>query len=294
MATIESSPDAPSTLALLDAAFREPRAWVLGLTGPPGVGKSTLTSALIRAYRIRGQSVGVIAVDPSSRRTGGALLGDRTRIEIDPEDTGVFVRSMAARDHLGGLAGLTISATVLMRAVFDRVVVETVGVGQSETDIERLGDSVLLCIQPGSGDTLQFMKAGIAEIPDIAVVTKGDLGALADRTVADLRLAVMMGRSDAAQWTAPIVRLAAGRDGDVGALLDAVEQHRTWLEADGRLQARRHGQACAWLRDAIRDQYGRAGLSHAENDPATLALAPCEPPFGRLASLPFRLEPTRS
>ncbi|WGF90608.1 ArgK/MeaB family GTPase [Marinivivus vitaminiproducens] len=288
LAQIEASPETPETLALLDAAFRDPRGWVLGLTGPPGVGKSTLTSALIRAYRRENLSVGVIAVDPSSRRTGGALLGDRTRIEVDPEDEGVFVRSMAARDHLGGLAALTTAATVLMRAAFDRVIVETVGVGQSETDIERLGDTVLLCIQPGSGDTLQFMKAGIAEIPDVAVVTKGDLGVLADRAVADLRSAVMMGPQAASGWSAPIVRTAAGGDGKVDALTEAIERHRRWLDAEGRLQARRHAQASSWLREAIREQHGRMGLRRAESTKGALALASDESPFARLAELEIK------
>ena len=149
---------------------------MIGLTGPPGVGKSTLVSAFVRAWRERGRTVGVIAVDPSSRRTRGALLGDRTRIDVDPDDQGVFVRSMAARDRLGGLADLCAAAMVLMRALYDVVLIETVGVGQSETEIAEIADTVVFAVQPGSGDSLQFMKAGIVEIPDIALVTKADLG----------------------------------------------------------------------------------------------------------------------
>ena len=121
---------------------------MIGLTGPPGVGKSTLVSALVRAWRARGRTVGVIAVDPSSRRTGGALLGDRTRIDVDPDDQGVFVRSMAARDRLGGLADLCAAATVLMRALYDVVLIETVGVGQSETEIADLADTVVFASSP--------------------------------------------------------------------------------------------------------------------------------------------------
>ncbi len=165
LAALERAPEDESTLALLDAAYAAPRGQVVGVTGPPGVGKSTLLGALIALWRGEGQSVGVIAVDPSSRRSGGALLGDRTRLRTDPADAGVFVRSMAARDKLGGLAALTHSAMVLMRALFDRVLIETVGVGQSETDVAGAADTVVLCVQPGSGDSLQFMKAGIVEIP---------------------------------------------------------------------------------------------------------------------------------
>ena len=128
-----------------------PRAHVIGLTGPPGVGKSSLVSRLIEAYRARGRTVGVITVDPSSRRCGGALLGDRARIDVDPEDQGVFVRSMAARGRLGGLAALTPAAVVLMRAVYDQVIVETVGVGQSETEVAAVADTVVFCVQPGLG-----------------------------------------------------------------------------------------------------------------------------------------------
>ena len=154
-------------------ALAAPQGLALGLTGPPGVGKSTLINALLARLRARGESVAVIAVDPSSRRSGGALLGDRTRIETDPEDAGVFVRSMAARRRLGGLADITYPAMVLMRALFDLVIVETVGVGQSETEIADCADLVVFCAQPGSGDALQFMKAGVMER---GTVTRPDSG----------------------------------------------------------------------------------------------------------------------
>ncbi|MEM7508743.1 MAG: GTP-binding protein, partial [Pseudomonadota bacterium] len=160
LAALEASPDAPEVTGLLDVAHRAPIGVVLGLTGPPGVGKSTLIDSLIRALRARGKTVAVIAVDPSSRISGGALLGDRTRFSTDPEDEGVFVRSMAARDRLGGVAEITYPASILMRALYDLVIVETVGVGQSETQIADMADMVAFCAQPGSGDALQFMKAG--------------------------------------------------------------------------------------------------------------------------------------
>ena len=152
----------------------------------PGVGKSSLCAALVAAWRKAGKTVGVIAVDPSSKSSGGALLGDRVRIVHDSTDEGSFVRSMAARDRLGGLADQTLAAMVVMRALFDRVLIETVGVGQSETDVAGVADTVVFCVQPGSGDSLQFMKAGIVEIPHLIVVTKADLGAAAERARADV------------------------------------------------------------------------------------------------------------
>ena len=160
------------------------RAARIGITGPPGVGKSTLVSALAKAVRQSGRTVGVLAVDPSSPRSGGALLGDRARIDIDPDDTGLFVRSMASGGDLGGLARAAGAAIDVLSSVYDVVLVETTGVGQSETDVEHVTDTVLMVIQPGSGDVLQFLKAGIIEIPDVFAVNKADLGAIAERAVA--------------------------------------------------------------------------------------------------------------
>ena len=163
---------------------------VVGVTGPPGVGKSTLLSALLREWRTRGRSVAVLAVDPSSKRSGGALLGDRARIEHDPADRDIFIRSMAAGERLGGLAPATRAAAQVLANAFDVVVIETVGVGQSETDVAEAADTVAVIVQPGSGDALQFLKAGIMEIPDVLVVTKADLGPVADRAQHDLRAAL--------------------------------------------------------------------------------------------------------
>ena len=159
----------------------EAAAHVVGVTGPPGAGKSTLLSALVRVWRARGRTVGVLAVDPSSKRSGGALLGDRARIDADPSDRGVFIRSMAAGERLGGLAPATRAAAQALAAAFDVVVVETVGVGQSETEVAEAADTVAVVVQPGSGDVLQFLKAGIMEVPDVLVVTKSDLGTVAQR-----------------------------------------------------------------------------------------------------------------
>ncbi len=159
---------------------------VIGITGPPGAGKSTLLSALLHAWRAQDRTVAMLAVDPSSRRSGGALLGDRARIEFDAADRGVLIRSTAAGERLGGLAWPTRAAAHALAAAFDVVVVETVGVGQAETEIVDVADTVAVVVQPGSGDALQFLKSGIMEIPDVLVVTKADLGQLAVRTRRDL------------------------------------------------------------------------------------------------------------
>lgn len=209
--------------ALAEALAETPRpgGLVVGLTGPPGVGKSTLAGRLIEVWRGRGLTVGVIAVDPSSRRSGGALLGDRARMAVRPDDDGVFVRSMAARDRLGGLAPATEDAILVLRAAFDRVVVETVGVGQSETDVTRAADLSVVVVQPASGDTLQFLKAGLMEVPDLLVVNKADLGAVATAAARDLDAALAL-----APPPRPPVLLVSAEDldaGDVRGLVDAVE-----------------------------------------------------------------------
>src|SRR5919199_6325848 len=172
------------------ALGREAPAHVVGVTGPPGAGKSMLLGELVRAWRADGRTVAALAVDPSSRRSGGALLGDRARIPYDPDDRGVFIRSTAAAGRLGGLAPATRAAAHALAAAFDVVVVETVGVGQSETEVAEVADTVAVVVQPGSGDILQFLKAGIMEIPDVLVVTKADLGDIAMRARRDLAAAL--------------------------------------------------------------------------------------------------------
>jgi LAO/AO transport system kinase len=255
LATIERAPHAPATLDLLDAAWAEQRGHAVGLTGPPGVGKSTLASALVKGWRSSAATVGVIAVDPSSRRTGGALLGDRARIEVDPDDAGVFVRSMAARDRLGGLAELCAATLVLMRAVYDIVLVETVGVGQSETEVKDLVDTLILAVQPASGDSLQYMKAGIAEVPDIAVVTKADLGALAERARHDLALALRTAPGTPVE----VLTVSASDGSGLPALLDAVARHRA-ARIPSDLEAHRFSQARAWVERGVREELGRRGV----------------------------------
>ena len=256
LASAEAAASNETTLTLLDAAWAQPRAAVIGLTGPPGVGKSTLVSALVRAWRAQRRTVGVIAVDPSSRRTRGALLGDRTRIDVDPEDQGVFVRSLAARERLGGLADLAAAAMVLMRAVYDVVLVETVGVGQSETEIAEIADTVVFAVQPGSGDSLQFMKAGIVEIPDIALVTKADLGPIAGRAKRDLEGALKIAPGSDG-WRPPVLLVSATTGQGVDAALEAIERHQAYLGPERA--TRRAAQDEAWLTRWVREEFGRRG-----------------------------------
>ena len=283
LARLEIAGEAADTLALLDEAYASAQAQIVGITGPPGVGKSSLIAALIGAWRARGQTVGVIAVDPSSRRSGGALLGDRTRLRTAPDDAGIFVRSMAARDRLGGLASLTHSAMVLMRALFDIVIVETVGVGQSETEIAGSADTVILCLQPGSGDTLQFMKAGIVEIPQIMVVTKGDLGEAAERTRLDAQAMLRLtgGSGDGDGWQVPVLMVSSQEGHGIDALADATARHWHFLSEGNRLARLRREQALSWLTDSIRERWGREGLKRLGH----ITLAPGESPFRRMAEL---------
>jgi LAO/AO transport system kinase len=258
LSAIEAVPGDEMLTRLLDDAWNDPRAHVVGLTGPPGVGKSTLTNVLIRRWRAAGQSVGVIAVDPSSRISGGALLGDRTRFDTDPADTGVFVRSLAARDRLGGLSELTVAAMVLMRALYDRVLIETVGIGQSESDIVAVADTVVFCVQPGSGDSLQFMKSGIMEIPDIIAVTKSDMGRVAERARADVEGALSLA-PEASGWRVPVLCVSASDNAGLDAFDEALTAHWRHLCAAGRLAARRTAQAGEWVRDFVLYNYGVRG-----------------------------------
>jgi LAO/AO transport system kinase len=215
---------------------------IVGVTGPPGVGKSSLLSRLIAAWRRQGRSVALLAVDPTSRRSGGALLGDRARIEFDPSDRHVFIRSNAAGTRLGGLAPATRAAAAALAAAFDVVVIETVGVGQSETEVADVADSVAVVVQPGSGDVLQFLKAGIMEIPDVLVVTKADLGQIATRAVSDLHSALRaLGSPDTGVVAVSSVPPPSGID----ELVQALDAHRSQLDLGRRRLAARRLHALA-------------------------------------------------
>ncbi|MEI7875075.1 MAG: methylmalonyl Co-A mutase-associated GTPase MeaB [Alphaproteobacteria bacterium] len=292
LAALERDPDNAATQALLDAAWRQPCAHVVGITGPPGVGKSSLCAALVAAWRAEGKSVGVIAIDPSSKVSGGALLGDRVRIVHDTADDGVFVRSMAARDRLGGLAGQTVAAMVLMRALFDRVLIETVGVGQSETDVAGAADTVVFCVQPGSGDSLQFMKAGIVEIPHLIIVTKSDLGGAAERARADVAGALSLAVAGGGDWQLKALAVSSRNGAGLDGLLEALEAHRRHLAAEGRLAIARHRQGEGWIAEALREQFGRSGIARLGRLGFDLALAPGGQPFERLRVLSRALEET--
>ena len=259
LARLERAAGTDEAAALLDAADGSPKGEVLGLTGPPGVGKSTLTGALVRSFRAKGETVGVIAVDPSSSRSGGALLGDRARIPTDPEDQGVFVRSYAARDRLGGLSDLAFGATILMRSLYDRVIVETVGVGQSEADVAIIGDTILLAVQPASGDALQFIKAGVMELPDVVAVTKADLGQPARRARDDLEGALSLTGAGEPGWEPPVALVSSETGDGLDELMTHLRRHSAHLRADDRLARRRKSQAEARLAAALKGRFGTEG-----------------------------------
>jgi LAO/AO transport system kinase len=223
------------------------RAQVIGITGAPGVGKSTMTSQLVTALRREELRVGVLAVDPSSPFSGGALLGDRVRMQDHATDPGVFIRSMASRGHLGGLSWATPQALrVLDAAGCDVVVIETVGVGQSEVEVAGLADCTLVLVAPGMGDGIQAAKAGILEIADVFVVNKADRDG-ADQTVRELRHGISLARRERAgpSWRPPVVRAVAARGEGLDELVTAIGEHRTWLVDHGELERRRQARAGA-------------------------------------------------
>jgi LAO/AO transport system kinase len=210
------------------------RAWTIGLTGAPGVGKSTLAAALVRAARARGRSVAVLAIDPTSPFTGGALLGDRVRMQVHATDPGVFIRSMATRGHLGGMALAAPEAIRILDASGkDVIIVETVGVGQAEVDVAAATDTTLVVVAPGWGDAVQVAKAGILEIADVFVVNKADREG-ADQAVRDLEQMLRLGPEP--WWRVPVVATAAAEGTGVDELWATAESHREALRSSGRLE----------------------------------------------------------
>ncbi|GIF03056.1 transporter [Actinoplanes siamensis] len=258
------------------------RAQVVGLTGAPGVGKSTTTNELVRALRLAGRRVGVLAVDPSSPFTGGAILGDRVRMQEHTADPGVYIRSMSSRGQLGGLSAATPQAVrVLEGAGCDVVLVETVGVGQAEVEIASLADTTLVLLAPGMGDAIQAVKAGVLEIADVFVINKADRPG-ADNTYRDIQGMLALGERAAGDWRPQVVRAVAVKGEGVDDVVAAIGKHRDWLESGGELRARRERRAAAeisalalgTLRARMGDLHGGTALAGLAAKVADGALDP--------------------
>jgi len=266
--------------ALLDHVQRAPAesgGHLVGMTGPPGVGKSTLGAALIKQWRHRGQRVGVLAVDPSSPVSGGALLGDRLRMQANSEDDGVFIRSLSSRGQFGGLSAEVWPMALVLKAAFDIVLIETVGVGQREIDVSRLCDTTCFIAQPGSGDSIQSLKAGVLEVPHILVVNKSDMGAAARRTKAELE-STLGGSHRDGDWEVPVIATSATGGSGIEALADLIAQHYRAVTAG--LAARRRGYQAYWILCRLREEFGEYGIGRLGGEASLVAQLQAE--YGNL------------
>ena len=285
--------EATALLQALETESVQAKAVRIGFTGAPGAGKSTLLDALVRRARGRDETVGLVAVDPSSRRTGGALLGDRVRVRSGASDPGVFFRSMAARDRLGGLAEGARAAVLILGAVFDRVLVETVGVGQSEGEVADLVDTLVFVAQPGAGDGLQSMKAGILELPDLVAVNKSDVGPMAERTAAEIEAGLALGEGTTPGWRRPVLKVSAQEGTGLDELETAIASHRSWLVESGELARRRLRSRDRSVEETLRLRYGSFGIE-AIGGPEELARRlsadPTAPAARLLVTLPAEIE----
>ena len=254
--------ESPDAIDEMDAIYSHTgRAYVVGVTGAPGVGKSTLTDNLIGLFRKRNKTIGVIAIDPTSALTGGAILGDRVRMQRHSTDSGVFIRSLATRGWVGGLARAAIGAVHVMDAMGkDMVIVETVGSGQIEIDIVRAADTTLVVMAPGAGDEIQTMKAGILEAADILVVNKADKEG-ADQLKSDLESMLALKEPHSDGWKVPVVMTEATNDKGTEELAEAITEHRDFLVDNDELSGRRRERAKLELLEAVegfvRDYIGR-------------------------------------
>lgn len=252
-------------LQLLRALSGVPEKPRIGITGPPGVGKSTMISAISAILAERGLTVGIIAVDPSSRRTGGAFLGDRIRMRTHSNSPRPFFRSMAARNRLGGISDATYAGVTILEASFDCVLVETVGVGQSEGEIRTLVDTLVYICQPSSGDLIQFMKAGILELPDIFVINKCDIGSFASRSAEELRSGVGLTTSLGDEWKPPVLLTSAQTSSGIREVCEALEDHKRFL-GSGAGVLRRRDSRDQFIRRQVLTKYGTLGLQALGGD----------------------------
>jgi len=255
----EARQQAAAFIAQLQGQYTRNSGHLIGMTGPPGAGKSTLSAALITVWRQRGLRVGVLAVDPSSPISGGALLGDRLRMKTSAEDDGVFVRSLACRGEFGGLSAEVWPMSLVMLAAFDVVMIETVGVGQREIDVSRMCDTTCFVAQPGSGDSVQFLKAGILEVPHVLVVNKEDMGAVARRTLSELGNALGRTHRDG-NWQVPVLSASATNGTGIEELADALTQHHAILAADNQLEQRRQHYQAQWILKRLQEEFGTHGI----------------------------------